>query len=234
MVPLAVVIGTLIGGVMLLVVGILIMQLMLVLLRLAAVVGLALLISGVIIFGLSQAGMDTGPSTLIGLVAFPLALWALWRRFWPWRYTRPLKMARAVTPVHTGALEGLADAELTRAWEQLTQWVPDGHAAPVFEARATCVEMLRVGEQASYDLEIIACAVFIRRNVPELAARNAQLWETADAALRAELSYGITEDVGRFGAYAARELERVRQEFRRTHGDGLVALRNHIAARTDA
>ncbi|WP_395334376.1 hypothetical protein WBP06_18375 (plasmid) [Novosphingobium sp. BL-8H] len=234
MLPLAVVIGTVIAGIMLLVVGILIVQLVLMMLRLAAVVGLASLICGGIGFGLSLAGMDTGPSVLIGLVAFPLALWALWRGFWPRRYTRPLKMARAVTPVYGGVVEGPADAELTRAWEQLTQWAPDEHAASLFEARSTCVEMLRVAEQASYDLEIIACAVFIRRNVPELAARNAQLWETADAALRAELSYGITEDVARFGAYAARELERVRREFRRSHGDGLVALRNHIAARTDA
>jgi len=147
---------------------------------------------------------------------------------------RPLAAAQAEAPAYAGAVESPADAELTKAWEQLTELVPEGHAAPLFEARATCVELLQVAERASSDLEIIACAVFTRRNVPELAARNAQLWETADAVQRAKLSDGIIEDVTRFGAYAARELERVRQGRRSTHEDGLVALRNHIAARTEA
>lgn len=200
--------------------------------RFVAIVGLAGAIATSVGLGFRLAGTDLGPAVLIGLLAFPFAIWLLRRRR---RTQSPVHSEPDVGPAlaYSGPAESAADAVIGAAWEELADMVPRGHTIALFETRAACVEVLRLAGSTAIDLDLVACAAFIRRNVPELAVRNARLWACDDAAGRAALSQGIVEDVARLGAYARRELDRATLQDRRADRDGLTALRLHIAARAD-
>ncbi|WP_404478595.1 hypothetical protein [Novosphingobium sp. BL-52-GroH] len=206
---------------------------LMVVLRIVAMLGLAAILALAVGLGFAAAGADAGPATLMGVVAFPLAVWMLRRR--SAGRSRPFAPAvqdNGLRVSYAGPVESEADAPLGAAWERLAAMVPLENTAPLFEARAACVQLLRVAEHTAIDLEIVACAVFLRRNLPEPAGRNARLWARADAAGRAVLSRGIVEDTVRLGVYAMREMAREAEHDRRADGDDLTALRNHIAART--
>jgi len=201
--------------------------------RFVAMVGLAGAIATGVGLGFRLAGADVGPAVLIGLLAFPFAIWLLLRRR---RRTRsPVHSEPDVgpAPAYSGPAESAADAVIGVAWEELADMVPRAHTIALFETRAACAEVLRLAGSTAIDLDLVACAAFIRRNVPELAVRNARLWACDDAAGRVVLSQGIVEDVARLGAYARRELDRATLQDRRADRDGLTALRLHIAARAD-
>ncbi|WP_159983762.1 MULTISPECIES: hypothetical protein [unclassified Novosphingobium] len=196
-----------------------------------ALAGAAALATGL---GFAAAGADAGPAALMGLLAFSVAAWLLRPR------SRHRSKPRAAEPerdfglavAYAGPLENEGDAALGAAWEQLAAMVPAERTASLFEVRAACVQLLSIAGRTAIDLEIVACAVFLRRNLPELAARNAQLWADADAGARRALSQGILDYTARMALYALRETAREAAHDRAVHGDGLAALRNHIAART--
>lgn len=205
--------------------------------RLLMLLGMAGGIAVAVGLAFSAAGADGGPAILMGLLAFPAAIWLLRHR----SRARPqvqagpadIEPAPALSVTYSGPAEAKADAAIGAAWEELAAMLPPARTGPLFEARATCVEVLQLATAAEIDLDLFACAAFIRRNVPELALRNARLWAAADAPGRAALTQGIAEDIARLGAYARRELDRTALYERRADRDGLAALRLHIAARTD-
>lgn len=134
-------------------------------LRVVATLGLAAAIAASIGLGVWAAGADAQPAALMAVLAYPFAVWTLWRR--PSARSVPI----APTPVedeelvvaYAGPVEQDADAAVGKAWEQLATMVPLERTGPLFDARAACVQLLRLAKSNAMDLEIVACAVFVRR-----------------------------------------------------------------------
>lgn len=205
-------------------------------LRIIAILGLAAAIAASIGLGIWVAGADPQPAVLMGLLAFPFAVRAVWRRPHAQSVPAPPMPVQdddeELVVAYAGPVESAADAAVGNAWEQLASMVPLEDSAQLFEARAVCVQLLRLSEEAALDLDIIACVVLLRHSLPDLATNNARLWARADPAERTLLARGILEDAERLAVYASRVMTRGARHDRRAYQDGLAALRNHIAART--
>lgn len=131
--------------------------------------------------------------------------------------------------VYKGATEPPSETRVSKAWEQLAEMVPIADVQALNCARNTCAKLLIAFEAQPYAFELMDTVVLIRRNIPELAHRNALLWRDAGEIERAKLSAGIMEDIALLEKHAS---DKVLELHRSRQGD-LQAIRNHIAARTE-
>lgn len=164
----------------------------------------------------------------LAVLSLPLLLWgeALWLR----RSTkREIAAAREVPALlDSGAAEPADDAAVGAAWKALAAMIPPADRSVLFVARDACARLLYKQQGAPLDLEWMECAVLIRRSLPELAARTSAVWDNAGEGERQEVSAAILTDVARLGQRAAVLLDQHGRQAR----DALVALRTHIATRT--
>lgn len=144
------------------------------LVRLLVTLGLAGAVATGVGLGFGAAGADAGAAVLMRVLTFPFAVWALARRRRRVPVSAPVPVpvpeilpppepdfALAVT--YSGPAETAADKAPGAAWEDLAAMVPLARTGPLFETRAICVEVLRLDGVAKIDLDLFACAAFIRR-----------------------------------------------------------------------
>lgn len=188
--------------------------------------------------GFFVAALGTEPEYAVaaGLLVAVLASLALFQRGKSRRL--PDIAARAVTPadmvvsqaeIYSGAIEPGTEHKVSNAWKQLATMVPAADVHRLNRARDACARLMAASEAHPLALELMEFAVLFRRNLPELALRNATLWNDADEAERADLSAGILADV----ALAKKRAEAQLSIHRSNRRDDLHALRNHLAARMD-
>lgn len=128
---------------------------------------------------------------------------------------------------YTGTLEKRGDRHVAKAWEQLRTMLPSTEVRRLNGARDACARLLAASDADPLALELMELSVLIRRNIPELASRNAALWSDADEAERAALSVDILADMALLEKRAGSQL----CIHRRSRQDQLSALRSHLAAR---
>ncbi len=164
----------------------------------------------------------------LAVLSFPLLLWGEvgWLRRSPKREIAATQEKPAL--LYSGASEPADDAVIGAAWEELAALILPEDRSVVFVARDTCARLLHKQQGAPLDLEWMECAVLIRRSLPELAARTSAVWDDAGESERREVSAAILTDVARLGQRASVLLDQHGRQAR----DALVALRTHIAART--
>jgi hypothetical protein len=181
-------------------------------------------------------GVESEYAWAIGLIVTVLAAAAIfqrgssrWRRGWDAR-EEVFPVPVALEPeAYAGAIEPRAERKVSKAWEQLTGMLPAADVRGLNRARDACARLLAASDAQPLALELMETAVLIRRNLPELAHRNASLWSDADEAERAGLSAGIVADVALLEKRAEGQLSALRRNRR----DDLHAIRNHLAARID-
>jgi hypothetical protein len=118
------------------------------------------------------------------------------------------------------------DPALTQAWNSALALAPrDGER--IVAARSACARLTELTEGEHGNPELIDCAVFVRRNVPELVATTQAVIVDADEAEKAELVEGLVADLVAIGQRAAAEMKRAGSPLRDKH----TALRAHVARR---
>lgn len=179
-------------------------------------------------------GVESEHAWAMGLIVTVLAAAAIFQRSSSRRrLDRVAKEEVLPDPVtlepeaYAGAIEPRAEHKVSKAWEQLTGMLPAADVRGLNRARDACARLLAASDAQPLALELMETAVLIRRNLPELAHRNASLWSDADEAERAGLSAGIVVDVALLEKRAEGQLFALRRNRR----DDLLAVRSHLAAR---
>jgi hypothetical protein len=188
-------------------------------------------------FSAAAFGMDTTFASSAGLIAAFLAAAVFLRRGETesrrlrGRETKAaIPISAGVTPEgYGGPVESRGDRRVSQAWERLGTMIPERDIHRFNYARDRCARLLASSDANPLDLESTELAVLIRRSLPELASRNAALWNDADQADQTDLSAGILADVSRLEKIADARLSSHRGNRR----DELETLRNHLAARTE-
>lgn len=190
------------------------------LLKGVAMVCAALLAAGALGLVVSDAGGTDEIAVISGIAAFPVTLWVLIA--WSGRRRRlrgvlgrqryaPATEAEVAPCIYEGPSEPKGDALVTEAWHALATMVPADCLPRLYVAREQCARLLGKADGGTLDMEMLECAVLLRRNLPELAERVGTLWQDADMVERDELSAAILDDATVLGERAGALVERQRR-----------------------
>lgn len=124
------------------------------------------------------------------------------------------------------ALPPERDPAVTQAWDSALALAPRDRER-IAAARSACARLTELAEGEGGNPELIDCAVFVRRNVPELVATTQAVILDADAGEKAGLVEGLVADLVAIGQRASAEVRRAGSPMRDKH----AALRAHVARR---
>ncbi len=118
------------------------------------------------------------------------------------------------------------DPAVTQAWDSALALAPRDRER-IGAARSACARLTELAEGEGGNPELIDCAVFVRRNVPELVSTTQAVIVDADAGEKAGLVEALVADLVAIGQRAAVEVKRAGSPLRDKH----AALRAHVARR---
>lgn len=186
----------------------------------------------------SAAGLAVGIGTAIGgsadpvgagllatIVSLPATLWVLERVGRRGAARRDGVAAPAAQSDRVP--EPSADALVATAWARAGRLAP-GHRQRLASARAACAYVLHWAESDPFDMDAVACAVLIRKRLPELVEKTDHYCRLAERGERRGVIDAMVGDLDSLGRMAMTRVERAKAQL----GESLAATRTHIATRT--